>query len=302
MKRRALVEPSPNRRAADDQPINARTLRDLRRLLAEDLGTRGDITSRAVLRGNPPVTAHVLAMEDCVLAGLPYAQELFRFAAPGVHLQPLIPEGHRVEAGEMVATVTGPANALFAVERTALNLLGRLSGVATLTRRYVDEVEGTRATLLDTRKTMPGLRELDKYAVRHGGGTNHRLNLSEQVLIKTNHLRALGLARQAAIRIALSRAKAAGKRPIELEVTTSNEVRWGLENNADLLLLDNMRLPQIRTAVALRNRTRPKTQLEVSGGVNLRNVRAIAKLGVERISVGAITKHARMLDFSLRVQ
>jgi len=210
-------------------------------------------------------------------------------------------EGTIVHRGQRIAQLHGPARPILAAERTALNLLGHLSGVATLTRQFVTRVRGTRTMIYDTRKTLPGLRHFDKYAVRIGGGQNHRLDLSQHVLIKTNHLKALGGSRVQTIRESLYRARRVHRGPLIIEATAVEDVLFALLWRADVILLDNMPLRDLRRAIQLRNRLRPSVQLEASGGVTLRNIRAIARTGIERISVGAITKSAPTLDFALRV-
>jgi nicotinate-nucleotide pyrophosphorylase (carboxylating) len=261
---------------------------DLRAWVAEDVRS-GDLTSTAVIDGDAVCDAHVLVKEPGVVAGLRPAAAVF--AELGARLEPLAVEGDRVEPGP-IARVEGPARAVLTGERLALNLIGRLSGIATLTRRYVDAVDGTGATILDTRKTTPGLRELEKEAVRCGGGTNHRLGLDDGVLIKDNHLRLT-----ASIAEAVRRARSTGL-PVEVECDTLQQVGEALAAGADRLLLDNMSVDELRAAVSL---AAGRTELEASGGVSLETVHAIAETGVDFVSVGALTHSARALDVSLEV-
>jgi nicotinate-nucleotide pyrophosphorylase (carboxylating) len=233
----------------------------------------------------------VLAKEPGVVSGLDAAAAAF--AELGVVFQPLVAEGEVVEPGP-VAEVTGPARGVLTAERLALNLLARLSGIATLTRRYVDAVEGTGATVLDTRKTTPGLRALEKRAVEAGGGTNHRLALDDGILVKDNHLRLVDGIASAVVRLR----EADTGLPIEVEAETLDDVREAVEAGADAVLLDNMTTDDLREAVAL---VAGRAKLEASGGVSLDTVRAIAETGVDYVSVGALTHSARSLDVSLEV-
>jgi nicotinate-nucleotide pyrophosphorylase (carboxylating) len=267
----------------------ARSARDnFRAWLAEDVGA-GDVTSAAVVDEDVLCEARIVVKEPGVVCGLDVAAVVFE--ALGARLEPLVADGDRVEPGP-VARVDGPAQAVLTGERLALNLVGRLSGIATLTSRFVEAVEGTGATILDTRKTTPGLRELEKYAVRRGGGTNHRLGLFDGVLIKDNHLQLAG-----SIGEAVARARDTGL-PIEVECDTLDQVASALAAGADRILLDNMSPDELREAVAL---TGGRAELEASGGVTLANVRTVAETGVNFISVGALTHSARTLDCSLEV-
>jgi nicotinate-nucleotide pyrophosphorylase (carboxylating) len=264
------------------------TLTDVERWLAEDLGD-GDLTSMAVIDEEATCEAQVLLKEPGVVCGLDVAGEVFGIA--GARLEPLVRDGQVLVPGP-VAGVEGPARAVLAAERTALNVLGRLSGIATLTRSYVDAVSGTGVEILDTRKTTPGLRALEKHAVRCGGGTNHRAGLYDAVLIKDNHLRLVG-----SLAEAVERARTAGL-PVEVECDTLDQVRVALAADPDTILLDNMTMSELREAVAL---TGGRATLEASGGITLENVREIAETGVEFVSIGALTHSARALDVSLEV-
>jgi len=261
---------------------------DVRSWLAEDVGS-GDATTTAVIDEDATCQARIVVREPGVVAGLQAAAAVFE--ALGARLEPLAADGDRVVPGP-IARVQGPARAVLTGERLALNLLCRLSGIATLTRRYADAVDGTGATILDTRKTTPGLRELEKEAVRAGGGTNHRLGLDDGVLIKDNHLRLVP-----SLAEAVRRARSTGL-PVEVECDTVDQVGEALAAGAERLLLDNMSLDELRAAVSL---AAGRSELEASGGVTLDTVRAIAETGVDFISVGALTHSARALDVSLEV-
>jgi nicotinate-nucleotide pyrophosphorylase (carboxylating) len=263
---------------------------DVRAFLAEDVGD-GDVTTDAVVPIDARLEASLLLKEQGIVCGLDVAESVFRELDPEVAFEQLVHDGDLAK-GE-IARVSGAARALLTGERTALNLLGRLSGIATLTRRSADAIAGTGATILDTRKTTPGLRALEKLAVRTGGGANHRFGLYDAVLIKDNHLR-LGGGVSASVR----RAKETGL-PVEVECETLDDVRAALEAGADTILLDNMTPAQLRDAVRTVD-GRAKT--EASGGVTLDTVRAIAQTGVDYISVGALTHAARSLDVSMEVR
>jgi nicotinate-nucleotide pyrophosphorylase (carboxylating) len=267
----------------------ALTIPDTSAWLAEDIGT-GDVTTLALVDEDATCQAVVLAKEPGVVCGLEAAAAVF--LELGAPFEPLVAEGASVEPGA-IAELDGPARAVLAGERLALNLLGRLSGIATLTRRYVDAVEGTGAAILDTRKTTPGLRTLEKHAVAMGGGRNHRFGLDDGVLVKDNHLRLAG-----GIAPAVSRLRDAGTLPIEVEAETLEQVRQAVDAGADAILLDNMTTAELRVAVGLVAR---RAKLEASGGVTLDTVREIAETGVDFISVGALTHSARSLDLSLEV-
>ena len=259
--------------------------------LAEDIGS-GDVTSDSVLPGDLILHGRIIAKKAGVIAGLPLAAAVFQRVDPALRLVMRLPDGARVRPGDVVAEVSGPARGMLAAERTALNFLQRLSGIATLTRAFVDAVAGSGATILDTRKTHPGYRVLEKYAVRMGGGQNHRMGLYDMVMIKDNHIDAAG-----SISAAVERARAAHPDlPVEVEVRSLDELRQVLPLGVDRILLDNMDLEQMRAAVEL---TAGQTPLEASGGVTLENVAAIAATGVDYISVGALTHSAPALDLSM---
>ena len=264
------------------------TTLDVRAWLAEDLGD-GDITSLALVDADATCEAVVLLKEPGVVCGLEVAATVFQEL--DARLEQVVGEGSPAGPGP-VARVEGPARAVLAGERLALNLVGRLSGIATLTRRYVDAVAGTGATILDTRKTTPGLRKLEKHAVACGGGANHRFGLYDAVLVKDNHLRLAG-----SISEAVERARGAGV-PVEIECETLAQVGDALAAGAESILLDNMRPAELQEAVAF---VAGRAKLEASGGVSLETVREIAETGVDFISVGALTHSARSLDCSLEV-
>jgi nicotinate-nucleotide pyrophosphorylase (carboxylating) len=260
--------------------------------LAEDVGD-GDVTTEATVSEDAVGSAELVLREPGVVCGLAIAEAVFRALDPELRFEALVHEGAVVEGVTAVARVSGSERAILTGERTALNFLGRLSGIATLTRRYVDAVEGTGAAILDTRKTTPGLRALEKHAVACGGGRNHRLGLDDGVLVKDNHLRAAG-----SVADAVARVRAATPLPVEVECDTLDQVVEALDEGVEAILLDNMPLDDLGAAVAL---ARGRARLEASGGVTLENVRAIAETGVDEISVGALTHSARSLDVSLEL-
>ena len=266
--------------------------------LAEDIGP-GDATVQFFIDPRQEATARIFAKEAAVVAGAEVANEVFARVDPTLELTLETLDGARVQPGDTVLTVRGHAGSILSGERVALNFLQRLSGVATLTRRFVDAVEGTGAGILDTRKTTPGLRLFEKAAVLAGGGQNHRMGLYDMVMVKDNHL--LAESKAGALQAAIHQAKAS--RPslrIELEADTLAQVRTFLTlEGVDVILLDNMTPTELHEAVALGRATNPGVAFEASGGVNLETVRAIAETGVQWISVGALTHSARAIDFSL---
>jgi nicotinate-nucleotide pyrophosphorylase (carboxylating) len=268
--------------------------------LAEDLGDSGDRTSLAVIPPNLEGKAVLVARTHGVVAGLPTVRGTFDLVDPRLVIDLEIEDGQALKSGTRLATVRGPMRGLLTGERTALNFLQRLSGVASLTRRYVDQIAGLPVQLLDTRKTTPGWRLLEKYAVRCGGGQNHRMGLADGVLIKDNHLAALGhVAEPVAEAVRLARAAYGHTIPLEIEVDTLDQLERALVCLPDIVLLDNMSPAQLREAVRRRDIVAPKIRLEASGGVNLTTIRAIAETGVDRISVGALTHSAVALDIGL---
>jgi len=267
--------------------------------LAEDLGS-GDVTSEALVPSELEGKASILVKRDGVLVGLDVAKEVFRQVDPSLRFKALVKDGAKIRKGGMVATVDGKVASILKAERTALNFLQHLSGIATETAQYVDAVSGTKAIITDTRKTIPGLRLLEKYAVRAGGGHNHRLNLGDGVLIKDNHLAALrssGLGLGEAVKKARKRAPRAMK--VEVEVESVKQAREALSAGADIIMLDNMNVKDMRRVVEL---VQGRALLEASGGITLDNVRSVAEAGVDLISVGALTHSAKALDISLEVE
>lgn len=269
------------------------------RALAEDIGT-GDVTARLVAEATLG-RARIITREQAVLCGRPWVDEVFRQLDPDVRLTWRAQEGDGVGKDQVLAELSGPARALLTGERTALNFLQALSGTATEVARYVEAVGGTGTRIVDTRKTLPGLRTAQKYAVRIGGGGNHRIGLYDGILIKENHVAAAGGIRQA---IAQARALNAGV-PLMAEAEDFDQVRAALDEDVDLLLVDDFTNEQLREAVKLTRAHRAaggKTLIEYSGGATLARVRGIAECGVDRISIGSLTKHVRAIDLSMRFQ
>jgi nicotinate-nucleotide pyrophosphorylase (carboxylating) len=269
--------------------------------LEEDLGTEGDLTSQLIIPATLRGSAKIVCRSLGVISGLPAVELVFRAIDSAFVVEPMLQDGVSIEnPNTVLARISGPMQALLTGERTALNFLQRLSGVATLTRRYVDAVAGLPVKILDTRKTTPGWRLLEKYAVRCGGGHNHRIGLYDGVLIKDNHLAALdsGLA---SIRKAIdqARSRVPTSVPIEIEVESQEQLYMALSCRPNIVLLDNMNDQQLRDAVRVRNEMAPEVELEASGGVTLETVRGIAETGVDRISIGALTHSAPALDIAL---
>lgn len=263
----------------------------IRRALAEDIGG-GDATSNSILPANARMSGQIIAKQNGVIAGLDVAEAVCRAVDAGIEFRALVGEGERVEDRQIVAALDGPARSLLTAERTALNFLGRMSGIASLTRQFVEAVAGTQAVILDTRKTAPGLRMADKLAVLRGGGQNHRIGLYDMILIKDNHIDFAG-----SITEAVTRARAANSGlEIEVEARSLDHVREALALGVGRILLDNMSLETMREAVHI-NAGRAK--LEASGNVSLETVRAIAETGVDYISSGALTHSAKVFDVSL---
>lgn len=264
----------------------------VRGALAEDLGSAGDHTAR--LTPDHPAQARVICREPAVICGRPWVDEVFRQLDPEIAIDWQVREGERVAADTMLFTLAGPARALLTGERSALNFLQTLSGTATTVAAYVAAVAGTGCAIADTRKTLPGLRNAQKYAVLMGGGVNHRIGLYDGILIKENHIIAAG-----SIKAVIEQAKsfAPSNVFIEVEVEDLTQLEEALDAGAKMILLDNMDLSQMREAVAL---NQGRAELEASGGVNLERVRAIAETGVDRISIGSLTKDVRAIDLSLR--
>jgi nicotinate-nucleotide pyrophosphorylase (carboxylating) len=269
--------------------------RIIRIALAEDIGA-GDVTSLATIPEDAQFQGDLVAKADGIVAGLEVARRVFAQLDARIRWTGAARDGDPVRAGQVVARLWGPGRALLTGERVALNLLQRMSGIATLTRRYVDAVQGTRAVILDTRKTAAGLRALDKWAVRLGGGQNHRSGLYDMALIKDNHIAAVGGIGEAVRRV---RAAFGPELVVEVEVTGLAQLREALDLPVDRIMLDNMTLDQMRRAV---NITGGRIPLEASGNVNLRRVSAIARTGVDYISCGALTHSVKALDISLELR
>jgi nicotinate-nucleotide pyrophosphorylase (carboxylating) len=279
------------------QPLSPEDIRQaLQPAFAEDIGG-GDVTTLATVPESATSIAIMRAREPLVVAGLALAETAFRELSASVQIESLAKDGQRMKEGDGLLRISGSARAILTAERVALNFVQRLSGIATLTAQFVDAISGTKTQILDTRKTTPGLRRLEKYAVTCGGGRNHRFGLFDMVLIKDNHLAALRNAEPNAVAAAIQQARA--KYPqlkIEVEADTLEQVDQALAAGADLILLDNMNSVQLRLAV---QKCKGRAKTEASGGVNLASVRAIAETGVDFISVGALTHSARAVDIGL---
>ena len=276
-------------------PAPARIDPLLQAALAEDLGRAGDLTTNAIVPADATGTARIVARGAGRIAGGQVALRVFELLDDSIEGSILVPDGHDVEEEETVLRLRGPLRAILTGERTALNLLGRLSGIATATRRLVRRVEGTGARVCDTRKTTPGLRALEKYAVRCGGGDNHRFGLDDAVLIKDNHIAAAG---SVATALQMSRDIAGHMVKVEVEVDTLDQLDEALEHGADIVLLDNFTAAQLREAV---ERVDGRALVEASGGIGPQTIREVAEAGADLISVGWITHSAPVLDLSLEV-
>jgi nicotinate-nucleotide pyrophosphorylase (carboxylating) len=271
-------------------PLPPAILDAIRRALAEDLGS-GDVTTASIVPDQATLRGQIIAKQSGIMAGLDVAQAVYLEVDPGVEFTALVEEGSAVQDRQVVAKVHGSARSLLSAERTALNFLGRMAGIATLTHAFVEAVKGTKAVILDTRKTAPGLRAVDKLAVARGGGRNHRQGLYDMILIKDNHIDFSG-----SLGEAVQRARAASTGlPIEVEARTLQDVQAALDLGVDRILLDNMSLGTIAEAVGL---TAGRAKLEASGNVSLDTVRRIAETGVDYISVGALTHSAKVFDIS----
>jgi len=278
-----MIEPLPDLLIA---PI-------VRAALAEDLGRAGDVTAQACIPADARLSAVFASRKPGVAAGLACARLAIAELDPTARFEPLVADGAWIEPGDRLARVEANARALLSAERTGLNLLGRLSGIATLTRAYVQAVAGTGARIVDTRKTTPGLRALEKYAVRCGGGVNHRFGLDDAILIKDNHVAACGSVGEAVRR---AKAFAGHLMKVEVEIDGLDQLDAALEHGPDVVMLDNFSLEDLAEAV---RRAHGRAVLEASGGVSLENVRAIAETGVDVISVGALTHSVAVLDIGL---
>jgi nicotinate-nucleotide pyrophosphorylase (carboxylating) len=267
--------------------------------LAEDLG-KGDVTTEALIPGNQQGAGFIMAKEEGILAGVEAAKQVFLRVDPELEVRILLEDGARVKPGSKLARVSGSIASILKAERVALNFLQRLSGIASETNRYVVRVEGLPVRIMDTRKTTPGLRSLEKYAVRVGGGKNHRMSLGDGILIKDNHLVTLR-SQELNIKeiIAKARQNAPQRLPVEVEVRTVSEASEAVEAGADIVMLDNMNLEDMREAV---KSIHGRALIEASGGITLDKVRAVAETGVDFISIGALTHSTRALDISLELE
>lgn len=265
----------------------------LRYAIEEDVG-HGDITSQSVVSEEKSARAIIISKGNFIVAGIPFAEEVFRIFDPYTDFRVFYNDGSRVKKGDIIAEVSGRARTILTCERVSLNILQRLSGIATLTAAFVEKIKGLNVKIVDTRKTTPGLRFLEKYAVRVGGGSNHRFGLYDGILIKDNHIEASG---------SITNAIEAAKKhhhlsKIEVEVENLNDLREALKAGADVVMLDNMPIEEMREAVRL---AKGKAILEASGNINLNNVRAVAETGVDLISIGAITHSAPAVDISMKI-
>ncbi|MFH1889092.1 MAG: carboxylating nicotinate-nucleotide diphosphorylase [Candidatus Omnitrophota bacterium] len=269
----------------------------IRRALIEDIG-KGDITTQLTIPKDKKIYAELAVKEDCIICGLKVAERVFSISDKNIIFNPLAREGYPVKKGRAVARIEGSAGSILTAERVALNLLSMLSGIATKTREYVKHIEPYKTKVTDTRKTMPGLRELQKYAVRIGGGHNHRMGLDEMVLIKDNHIKVTeGYTKLPSVPKGFK---------IEIETQNLEEFRHALRFKPDVIMLDNMGLKDIKQAVKIRNNTKftshhPPTKLEASGGIDIKNVRKIAAAGVDMISIGELTHSFASVDISLEI-
>lgn len=272
--------------------------RIIRHALVEDIG-RGDITTQLTIPKDKEIKAVLLLKEDCLICGLTVAERVFKLVNKDINFEPLVKEGKAAKSGKIIARISGKAASILTAERVALNLLSILSGIATKTREYVLEIEPFKTKITDTRKTIPGLRELEKYAVRIGGGYNHRIGLDEMILIKDNHIKVTeGYTKLPSVPKGYK---------IEIEVQNIEEFKHALRFKPDVIMLDNMNIKDIKLAVEIRNSTpftshHPQTKLETSGGINLKSVKKIASCGVDIISIGELTDSVKAVDISLEVK
>ena len=269
--------------------------------LAEDIGT-GDITSLATIPADRTATAVMLAKENGVLSGIDVAREVFRSVDPSLEFTALMQNGDRMHNRDDIAVITGNARSILTAERTALNFVQRLSGVATITAEYAAAVAGTKTSIVDTRKTTPGMRLLQKRAVMDGGGRNHRFGLADGVLIKDNHLAAIGGPNRIADAVAAARSRAPHTLKIEVEVTSLEELHQALAAGADIVMLDNMDTPTMAEAISIRNASANLALLEASGGITLERLPELAEIGIDLVSAGALTHSAPSLDISLDIR
>lgn len=270
------------------------------RALGEDIG-RGDVTTRLIVPSQAKVTAEIIVKQKAVICGMDVLKWVFAQIDSSIRFKALVSDGARVKPNKKVALLEGPARAILTAERTALNLLGYLSGISTLTSKFVEKAGPGKVKIVDTRKTLPGLRYLAKYAVRTGGGFNHRMGLYDQILVKDNHLKIAGLK----LRIKGLIKKIKNEKPknmkLEVEVKNLKEFREALEAQPDIIMLDNMKLTDIRKMIKLKGRSKQRPLIEVSGNVSLKNVSQIAKVGPDIISIGSLTHSVESIDVSLNI-
>ncbi len=274
--------------------MNEKIKNIIKQAINEDLGG-GDITTQAIISPAQKTKAIILVKESGMVAGLEVAREVFKQIDLRIKFVSKVKDGARVKKGQIVALLSGPARGILSGERVALNFLQRLCGIATLTNQFVKRGKGVRVRILDTRKTTPGLRALEKYAVKMGGGENHRMGLYDAILIKDNHIKLAGGVEEAIIAAKLT----LPRKPIEVEANTISEVKQAISAGANRILLDNMNIKTLRESVKLCKKAGIKT--EASGGINLNNVGVIARSGVDYISIGALTHSAKALDISLKI-
>jgi nicotinate-nucleotide pyrophosphorylase (carboxylating) len=273
--------------------IPPRVVESIRRALEEDIGF-GDVTTSLLIPEEDVSKARYIAKDTFTLAGIPFAQEVFHILHPSTEWTSFFTDGDKVRKGDVLAELSGKTRIILTGERVSLNILQRLSGIATLTSAYVERIHGLKAQIVDTRKTVPGMRFMEKYAVRKGGGYNHRFGLFDGILIKNNHIKAVG-----SISEAVKRAKAAHHlSKIEVEVESLRDLDQAVRAGADIVMLDNMSVSDMKEAVQI---IQGKLLLEASGGINLENIREIASTGVDLISVGALTHSAAAVDISLQL-
>jgi nicotinate-nucleotide pyrophosphorylase (carboxylating) len=279
--------------------------RIIKSALKEDIGTK-DVTTSLAIPGDLKGQAVIIAKQDCILCGVEIAKEVFSQVDCKLTFKPFKKDGTRLKNNDKVAYISGDLAAILAAERVALNFLYMLSAVATLTKKFIDKTKGLRVKILDTRKTTPNLRSLEKYAVRVGGGSNHRSSLSSAILVKDNHLKAGGYVykgrlNEKKICLLIDRLRKKTSLKIEIEVENLNEFKGVIKYRPDIIMLDNFSLKDLKVAVKFRNKNFPQVKLEASGGVNLRNVRAIARCGPDFISAGMLTHSPQAVDFSLEI-
>ena len=281
-------------------PVPSDLIEQVGRALAEDIGP-GDLTA-SLIPADRNGRASVITREPAIICGVPYVEAVFRAVEPRVHIDWRVAEGDSARADQLLFTVEGPARALLTAERTALNFLQMLCATATAAHEFAVLLEGTNCRLLDTRKTIPGLRTAQKYAVRVGGGHNHRMGLFDGILIKENHIMAAGSLGAAVAAALASAQRAGGQVRVEVEVENLEQLRQAIDARADIAMLDNFSLPAMREAVAVNAAAHRPLELEASGGITASTIRGIAATGVDFISVGAITKHVRAVDLSMRFE